>query len=63
MKIKVHPDISKKIAKEFGVSGQTVQTALSYFNNSATAQNIRKRIKEELIKEANKIVIKPAPEK
>lgn len=63
MKILVHPELGKKIAKEFNCSGQTVLTALSYFNNSKKAQNIRKRAKELLIEEANKIVIDPSKEK
>lgn len=58
MKIKLHPDLSSKLAKEFSVSSQTVLTSVSYFNNSPKAQDIRRRAKELLIEEANKVIIK-----
>ncbi|WP_300979027.1 hypothetical protein [Flavobacterium sp.] len=58
MKIKLHPDLARKLAKEFNVSSQTVLTSISYFNNSPRAQTIRQRAKELLIEEANKIIIK-----
>lgn len=62
MKIKLHPDLSSKLAKEFSVSSQTVLTAISYFNNSPKAQAIRQRAKELLIEEAGKIIIKAEQE-
>ena len=62
MKIKVHPDIAKRIAKELQVSHQTIRASLSYFNNSLKAQQIRQRAKEALIEEANNIIIKPKEE-
>ncbi|EKT4520747.1 hypothetical protein JE950_002405, partial [Flavobacterium psychrophilum] len=45
------------IAKEFKTSNQNVLTSLSYFNNSQKAQAIRKRAKELLLAEAEKVQI------
>lgn len=57
MKILIHPDLKNDIAKEFKTSNQNVLTSLSYFNNSQKAQAIRKRAKELLLAEAEKVQI------
>ena len=57
MKILLHPDLKNDIAKEFNTSNQNVLTSLSYFNNSKKAQAIRKRAKELLLAEAEKVQI------
>lgn len=57
MKILLHPDLKNDIAKEFKTSKQNVLTSLSYFNNSEKAQAIRKRAKELLLAEAEKVQI------
>ncbi|MGG7036397.1 MAG: hypothetical protein ACI7YS_14550 [Flavobacterium sp.] len=57
MKIKLHPDHSKQIAEELHVTKQTVHTATHYFNNSLKAQAIRRRAKELLHAEADKVIV------
>jgi len=57
MKIKLHSDHSKQIAAELKCTKQTVHTATHYFNNSPKAQAIRRRAKELLLAEANKVII------
>ena len=57
MKILIHPELKNQIAREFKTSNQNVLTSLSYFNNSEKAQSIRKRAKELLEQEANKVQI------
>lgn len=57
MKILIHPDFKNQIAKEFKTTTQTIQTSLSYFNNSELAQKIRTRAKELLLQEAEKVQI------
>ena len=49
--------MKKQIAKELGISIQTVETSLSYFYDSITSRDIRQRAKELLIEEANRIKI------
>lgn len=56
-KIELPANFKKEIAKELGTTVQTVHTALCYFNNSLLAVEIRKRAKELLIAEAEKIKI------
>lgn len=57
MKILLHPALKNQIAREFKTSNQNVLTSLSYFNNSPKAQLIRKRTKELLLAEAEKVQI------
>lgn len=54
-KIRVHPDLKKQIAKEFGVTYQTVTMSLEFVFNSDKAKEIRKRAKE-LLQEEIKIL-------
>ena len=49
--------LKKILAKEFNTTLQTVHTALTYFNNAVLAKQIRKRARELLIEQANKISI------
>lgn len=49
--------LKDQLKKEFNCSRQTVHMALNYFNNSKLAQCIRKRSKDLLIEEAEKIKI------
>jgi hypothetical protein len=56
-KIRIVAEMKKQIAKELGISIQTVETSLSYFYDSITSRDIRQRAKELLIEEANKIKI------
>ncbi|CAA0255067.1 hypothetical protein [Tenacibaculum maritimum] len=53
--ILIHPTLKKQVAKELNTTKQTVLTAIKYFNNSDLAVQIRKRAKELLVEEANKI--------
>lgn len=55
-KIKIHPYFKNQMAKEFNVSNNTVQLALSYVFNSETAIKIRKRAKELLLEESQKVI-------
>lgn len=57
MKILLHPELKSQIAQEFKTTNQTVLTSLSYFNNSQKAQDIRKRAKDLLLAEANKVQV------
>ena len=59
-KIELPASFKKKIATELNTSVQTVHTALCYFNNSELAVEIRKRAKELLVEEADKIKIEIA---
>ena len=54
-KIRIHVDHKKQIAEEFKISLQSVRMSLDYVFNSDTSEKIRKRAKELLIEEANKI--------
>ena len=56
-KIELPASFKKKIATELNTTVQTVHTSLCYFNNSDLAVLIRKRAKELLVEEANKIKI------
>lgn len=56
-KIRIVADLKKQIAKELGVSIQTVETSLSYFYDSSTSRDVRKRAKELLLQEANNVKI------
>ena len=47
-KIKLHPDLMNQIAKEFGVTLQSVRMSLAYVFNSEKAEAIRQRAKEML---------------
>jgi FixJ family two-component response regulator len=53
--ILLHPKHKKKIAKDIGVSKQTVDMSLSYVFNSFNAKKIRSLAKELLVEEARKI--------
>ena len=55
--IQIGPKLKQKLIKEFGCTRQTVYIALIYKNNSPLARSIRKRSKEMLIEEAEKIKI------
>ena len=55
-KILLHPDLKKQIAKELKVTTQTVDMSLKYVFDSEKAKSIRKRAKELLKKEIDKIV-------
>ncbi len=55
-KILIHPTYKNQIAKEFKVTKQTVDMSLKYVFNSETSKDIRKRAKELLLKESEKIV-------
>lgn len=55
--IKMNADHLKVLAEELEVTTQTVRMALGYVYNSPIAQKIRKRAKELLIEEANKVKI------
>ncbi len=39
--ILIHHELSKKIAKELGITHQTVLMSKKYVNNSKTAENVR----------------------
>ena len=54
-RIEISSVLKKQLVKEFGKSLQAVQMSLDFVFNSETAVNIRKRAKELLIEEANKI--------
>lgn len=56
-KIRIVAEMKKQIAKELGISIQTVEMSLSYFYDSITSRDIRQRAKELLIEEANRIKI------
>ncbi|MGR3791601.1 hypothetical protein B0A56_00630 [Flavobacterium columnare NBRC 100251 = ATCC 23463] len=52
-RIKIHPDMSKRIAQECKTTRQTVYASLCYFNNSDLGLKIRKRALELLQEEIN----------
>jgi hypothetical protein len=54
-KIKIHAFFKHQLSKEFSVSNNSVQLALSYVYNSETAIKIRQRAKELLMEEAKSI--------
>lgn len=54
-KIRLHPDFMNQIAREEGVTLQTVRMALYYVFNSDTSKRIRARAKELMIEEAGQI--------
>lgn len=56
-KIQIAPIMTRKLAKEFGVTTMAIYMAVRYFTNSELAQNIRARAKELLIEEANRVII------
>lgn len=56
-KIRIVYELKKQIAKEIGVTTQTVETALKYVYNSEVQQNIRQRAKELLQQEADKVQV------
>ena len=56
-KIRIVAEMKKQIAKELGVSIQTVETSLSYFSDSPTSREVRKKAKELLLEEASKVKI------
>jgi len=56
-KIRINVELKKQISNEFEISLQSVRMSLDYVFNSDTAQKVRKRAKELLIKEAKKIKI------
>lgn len=53
-KIRVHPELKKQIADEFGVTIQSVTMSLEYVFNSKRAKSIRERAKELLREESEK---------
>jgi hypothetical protein len=56
-KIRIVAELKKQIAKELGVTIQTVENNLSYFYDSQTAKDVRRRAKELLQEEANNVKI------
>lgn len=56
-KIRIVHELKKQIAKEIGVTTQTVETALKYVYNSDVQQTIRQRAKELLQQEADKVQV------
>lgn len=57
-KIRLHPDFKKQISKDFNVTYQTVSMSLNYVFDSPQSEAIRKKAKELLIEEANKIILR-----
>lgn len=53
--ILIHPKHKAQLAKEFGVSQQTVNMTLKYVYNSDKSKLIRSRAKELLIEESKSI--------
>lgn len=56
-KIRIVHELKKQIAKEIGVTTQTVETALKYVYNSDVQQTIRQRAKELLQQEADNVQV------
>ena len=56
-KIRIVHELKKQIAKEIGVTTQTVETALKYVYNSDVQQTIRLRAKELLQQEADDVQV------
>lgn len=56
-KIRLHPIFMNQIAREEGVTLQTVRMSLYYHFNSEKSQAIRRRAKELLLAEAQKVQI------
>ena len=56
-KIRIVHELKKLIAKEIGVTTQTVETALKYVYNSDVQQTIRQRAKELLQQEADDVQV------
>ena len=54
-KIRLHPKLKHQLVNEFNVSMQTVSMSLANVFNSDKAKSIRKRAKELLQAEADKI--------
>lgn len=54
-KILIHPELNRVLQDEFRTSWQTIDAAKNYYNNSPLAKKIRKRSKELLLEEANKV--------
>ena len=54
-KILLHPKLKHKIKDEFGCTLQSVDMSLRYVFQSTQADKIRKRAKELLIEESEKI--------
>lgn len=57
--ILIHHELSKNIAKELGITHQTVLMSKKYINNSTTAKSVRVLCKIALLKEAGKIKVHP----
>ncbi|APD06890.1 hypothetical protein UJ101_01371 [Flavobacteriaceae bacterium UJ101] len=57
--ILIHHELSKNIAKELGITHQTVLMSKKYINNSKIAKNVRMLCKIALLKEAERIKIQP----
>ena len=55
--IRIVHELKKQIAKEIGVTTQTVETALKYVYNSDVQQTIRQRAKELLQQEADDVQV------
>ncbi len=53
--ILLHYSKKKELVQEFDTSKETVRMALHYFSNSVLAQKIRRRAKEMLEEEVEKI--------
>ena len=56
-KIRIVHELKKQIAKEIGVTTQTVETALKYVYNSDIQQTNRQRAKELLQQEADDVQV------
>lgn len=57
--ILIHHELSKNIAKELGITHQTVLMSKKYVNNSIIAKNVRMLCKIALLKEADRIKVHP----
>ena len=55
--LRIVHELMKEIAKEIGVTTQTVETALKYVYNSDVQQTIRQRAKELLQQEADDVQV------
>ena len=61
-KIRIHPEMRHQIAKELNVSLQTVDLGLKYVYKSTLQKSIRRRAKELLQEEADRIPFEPIEE-
>lgn len=54
-KIRIDAELKKQISDELNISLQSVRMSLDYVFNSETAKKVRKRAKQLLIEESEKI--------